>query len=86
MRSCLTIKTTIVIVAILAACNGDGLDTKHTVERAKPGVEEHERNILALRPPKRVRPLIAVLADNAGTETTDFLVPYGVLSESNLAA
>lgn len=31
------------------------------------------------------RPLVAVVADNAGTETTDFLVPFGVLSRADVA-
>lgn len=34
---------------------------------------------------QRERPLVAVLADNAGTETTDFMVPYGVLRASGVA-
>ena len=38
-----------------------------------------------LRPPKRARPLVAVLANNSGTETTDFTVPLGVLRESGVA-
>src|SRR5258706_6998807 len=38
-----------------------------------------------LRPPKRARPLVAVLANNGGTETTDFIVPYGVLRASDAA-
>ena len=46
---------------------------------------EHTRTIESMRPPKRTRPLIAVLGHNAGTETTDFLVPYGVLAEANVA-
>jgi putative intracellular protease/amidase len=42
---------------------------------------------LKLPAPKngRKRPLVVVLADNAGTETTDFIVPYGVLKESGVA-
>lgn len=42
---------------------------------------------LALPAPKagRVRPLVVVIADNAGTETTDFVIPYGVLKESGAA-
>lgn len=42
---------------------------------------------LEVPPPKdgRNRPLVAVLADNAGTETTDFVIPYGVLKESRAA-
>lgn len=43
-----------------------------------------EHHSLELPAPKggRDRPLVAVLAANDGTETTDFMVPYGVLRES----
>ncbi|KOR15921.1 thiamine biosynthesis protein ThiJ, partial [Burkholderia cenocepacia] len=30
----------------------------------------------------RTRPLVAIVADNAGTETTDFIVPYAILKRS----
>ncbi|WP_241021322.1 DJ-1/PfpI family protein [Burkholderia sp. Ac-20344] len=30
----------------------------------------------------RTRPLVAIVADNAGTETTDFIVPYSILKAS----
>jgi putative intracellular protease/amidase len=33
----------------------------------------------------RTRPVIAVAGDNRGTELSDFMVPYGVLSEANVA-
>lgn len=33
----------------------------------------------------RTRPVIAVLGDNAATETTDYVVPYGILAESGVA-
>ena len=33
----------------------------------------------------RARPLVVVLADNDGTETTDFVIPYGVLKGSGAA-
>jgi putative intracellular protease/amidase len=33
----------------------------------------------------RTRPLIVVLGDNAATETTDYIVPYGILAESGVA-
>ena len=39
----------------------------------------------ALKPPKRSRPLIAVLALNEGTEITDFLTPTGVLRRADVA-
>jgi putative intracellular protease/amidase len=74
-----------VAAVVLTACLGAVVDTTGATERAELTAEEQQRTIAALRPPKRDRPLIAILADNAGTETTDFLVPYGVLAESNLA-
>jgi transcriptional regulator GlxA family with amidase domain len=46
---------------------------------------ERARLLAELRPPKHARPLVAVLAHNDGTETTDFVVPYGVLRESDAA-
>jgi transcriptional regulator GlxA family with amidase domain len=42
-------------------------------------------SIAALRPPKRERPLVAVIADNKGSETTDLIVPWSVLKRSNAA-
>ena len=47
--------------------------------------DAHARAVLALAPPRRARPLVAVLANDSGTETTDFLVPYGILARSDLA-
>ncbi len=46
---------------------------------------EFARTIEAMKPPKRARPVVAVLANNDGAETTDFLVPYGVLTQSGVA-
>jgi transcriptional regulator GlxA family with amidase domain len=34
---------------------------------------------------QRTKPVIAVIADNHGTEVTDFLVPFAVIADSNLA-
>jgi transcriptional regulator GlxA family with amidase domain len=47
--------------------------------------DEQARTIAAMRPPKRTRPVIAVIGQNEGTETTDFLVPYAVLAQSGAA-
>jgi putative intracellular protease/amidase len=46
---------------------------------------EHARTIAALKPPKRARPVVAVLGENRGTETTDYVVPYAVLRQSGVA-
>ncbi|MBD0417473.1 DJ-1/PfpI family protein [Oryzicola mucosus] len=48
-------------------------------------VDEQRQTIRELRPPKRSRPLVAILADNRGSETTDLMVPYAVLSRAGIA-
>jgi putative intracellular protease/amidase len=47
--------------------------------------DETAKTLAALKPPKRARPVIAVVGANGGTETTDYLVPYGVLKRSGVA-
>src|SRR5262245_5324503 len=46
---------------------------------------EHQQSIEGLKPPKRRRPAIAILALNELTEVSDFLTTYGVLVESGIA-
>jgi transcriptional regulator GlxA family with amidase domain len=46
---------------------------------------ETEAMLAGLKPPKRVRPLIAVIGINSGTETTDYLMPTGVLRRADIA-
>jgi transcriptional regulator GlxA family with amidase domain len=46
---------------------------------------EHQRTVEALRPPKRPRPSIVILALHEGTEVSDFLNAYGVLMEAGVA-
>ncbi len=52
-----------------------------------PSVAHVAPDGLALPAPKvgRARPLVVILADNAGAETTDFAIPYGVLKTSGVA-
>jgi putative intracellular protease/amidase len=47
--------------------------------------DEEARTLAAMKPPKRARPIIAIIGANDGTETTDYLVPYGVLKRSGVA-
>ncbi len=49
---------------------------------AKP---EHDATLAALKPPKRARPLIAIIGINDMTETTDYLMPYGILKRADIA-
>jgi len=47
--------------------------------------EEIDATLAALKPPKRERPLIAIVGANDGTETTDYLMPYGILRRADVA-
>jgi putative intracellular protease/amidase len=52
-----------------------------------PPIAQSERDatVAALKPPKRQRPLIAIIGINDATETTDYLLPYGVLRRADIA-
>jgi len=54
---------------------------------APPAIAQDERDatIAALKPPKRPRPLIAIIGINNATETTDYLMPYGILKRADVA-
>lgn len=46
---------------------------------------ETDAILAALRPPKRARPLVAVVGLNDATETTDYLMPTGILRRADIA-
>jgi putative intracellular protease/amidase len=46
--------------------------------------EERDATIAALQP-KRQRPLVAIIGINDSTETTDYLMPYGILRRADVA-
>lgn len=52
-----------------------------------PPIAQGERaaTVAALKPPKRARPLIAIVGINDATETTDYLMPYGILHRADVA-
>ncbi|MGY3616191.1 DJ-1/PfpI family protein [Bradyrhizobium sp. USDA 10063] len=47
--------------------------------------QEADATVAALKPPKRQRPLIAIVGINEQTETTDYLMPYGILKRADVA-
>ena len=57
------------------------------IVEAPPSVpqEEYDATLAALKPPKRERPLIAIVGANEGTETTDYLMPFGLLKRADVA-
>lgn len=46
---------------------------------------EAQATVAALHPPKRARPVIAIVGINDATELTDYLMPYGILTRSGVA-
>jgi len=46
---------------------------------------EVDATLAALKPPKRARPLIAVISLNDATETTDYIMPAGILRRADIA-
>jgi putative intracellular protease/amidase len=52
-----------------------------------PAVPQAETDAMlaALKPPKRTRPLVAVVGLNDATETTDYLMPTGILRRADIA-
>lgn len=67
----------------LGGCAAAG--TNAEPETPPPDATERAQTLAALRPPKRTRPVVAVLGSPHGAETTDLIVPYGVLRQSALA-
>jgi putative intracellular protease/amidase len=49
------------------------------------GNQESAATITALKPTKRQRPVIAIVGINDATETTDYLMPYGILKRADVA-
>jgi putative intracellular protease/amidase len=47
--------------------------------------QEADATLAALKPPKRQRPLIAIVGINDSSETTDYLMPYGILRRADIA-
>ena len=54
---------------------------RHRLVTAAPpiGKQEADAILAALKPPKRQRPLIAIVGINDATEATDYLMLYGIL-------
>ncbi len=77
------------VVAVGAAGGGAwilSLPPSPTRTAAPPiGRQEADAILAALKPPKRQRPLIAIVGINDATEVTDYLMPYGILRRSGVA-
>lgn len=81
----------IVIIAALMGLAGFGvwiltLPSAPAAAAAPPvPVQETRAALAVLKPPKRPRPLVAIIGINDATETTDYLMPYGILRRADVA-
>ena len=78
------------IAAVVAASGGFGLwlaTLPSDVAASPPPVPASETAAMleALQPPKRQRPVVAVIGLNDATETTDYVVPTGILRRADVA-
>src|SRR5262245_29289809 len=77
------------LAVILLAIGGGwlaSLPAAAAVQAAQPvPTEETRATVEALKPPKRARPIVAIIGINDGTETTDYLMPYGILRRADVA-
>jgi len=75
-------------VALLAAGGGAWIASlpPAPVPKGAPPIPEEETaaTLAALKPPKRARPLIAIIGINEGTETNDYLMPFGILARAGI--
>jgi len=73
----------LLLAALIAAAPASATDVEAASSaKAPPGAER----IQPYQPRSgRTRPLIAVVGENSGTELTDFVIPYAVLSRSGAA-
>jgi transcriptional regulator GlxA family with amidase domain len=75
------------VAALLATSGVAWLLSLPPAASAAPPITQAEADatIVALKPPKRPRPLIAIVGVNDATETTDYLTPYGILRRADVA-
>ncbi len=77
------------LTAILVLAGGAWVYTLPGAQAPTPpppiAQQETETMLAALKPPKRPRPLIAIIGINEATETTDYLMPYGILRRADVA-
>lgn len=70
---------------VTAAVSASSWRTPENVVSARASGYENKQPMLRPLPNGQSTPVVVVLADNAGTETTDFIVPYTMLKHSGVA-
>lgn len=87
-RSMLIWSSVALLLLLLAGFGGWIFTLPSTTAAAEPPPvprQEHDAMLAALKPPKRERPLVAMIGINDATETTDYLMPVGILRRADVA-
>lgn len=78
------LKNTSITVVALAVGAGIQQTTKRASASGQISRENYQDTLAALRPPKRDRPVVTVVIEADGSESTDTLIPFGILSQSDV--
>jgi transcriptional regulator GlxA family with amidase domain len=73
------------LAALLLAGCGSGVPLPPAPRDAAAAEREAQAFVEALKPRRPGRPVVAIVALNEGTEITDFMLPYAVLSRAGVA-
>jgi transcriptional regulator GlxA family with amidase domain len=71
--------------ALFSTAGACAADPRVSYAAQPVSAEERARTIAAMKPPKRAKPVVAVLCDNMGSETTDTIIPWSILTRSGVA-
>jgi transcriptional regulator GlxA family with amidase domain len=75
----------VVVVAVALGLRVASKPPHSSVVAPEIGQDEIAATLAALKPPKRQRPVIAVIGINDATETTDYVMPTGILRRADVA-
>ncbi|WP_442909600.1 DJ-1/PfpI family protein [Hydrogenophaga sp.] len=80
-------RSTGMVILMVAALAGCGAGTKMPPAPADPALREQQTQafVHAMKPRHAGRPVVAIVALNEGTETTDFLLTHAVLKRADVA-
>jgi transcriptional regulator GlxA family with amidase domain len=78
-------RSQMILISFLALVMGADLSPAHAAPPPPATAPASDRLVLPAPKAGRARPLVVVVAENIGAETTDFIIPYGVLKASGLA-
>ncbi len=78
-------RSQMILISVLALVLGADLSSAQADPSVQAVAPAEGRLVLPKPKAGRLKPLVVVVGENGGAETTDFIIPYGVLKASGLA-